>query len=65
MTTAAKAPPRADQCCVACRRPFIFGPKSDPHATVYSPEGKHEVAISGMCERCFDDVTQCDEDDDL
>ncbi len=52
--TTDKPAPRPDQICVSCARPFRFGLKSDPMATVYTHDGKREVAITGTCERCFD-----------
>jgi hypothetical protein len=58
-----KPAPRADQCCIDCQKPFVFGPKHDPAANVWTPDGKREVAISGTCERCFDAMFEEAEDD--
>ena len=39
---------RAEGKCVSCREPAI--------AKCYSPAGRKEYAISGMCEPCFDNL---------
>lgn len=59
-----KREPRADQLCVSCRKPFIFGPASDPAANVWTIDGKKEVAITGICERCFDALFDDAEEDE-
>lgn len=36
--------------CISCNQPFKFG------VNMFTPNGQHEVAISGMCEKCFDEL---------
>jgi hypothetical protein len=56
-----RAAPREDQLCIECRKPFVFGPKEDPAANVYTIDGKKEVAITQVCERCFDALFEDEE----
>lgn len=53
--------PRPDQRCMECKRPFVFGPRNDERANVYTIDGKKEIAITGVCERCFDALFSDDE----
>jgi len=41
--------------CVRCKQPA--------YKNIYSEAGKREFKISGLCERCFDEVTYIEEDD--
>lgn len=47
--------------CVSCASPFVGGNKGDPGVNVYSKEGMREVAISGLCESCFDGLFEGDD----
>jgi hypothetical protein len=38
--------PRADAKCVQCEQPFT-------RANVFTTMGAREIAISGLCEKCF------------
>jgi hypothetical protein len=49
--------PSVTPTCIHCRQPFKGGKKGDPGVNVYSRDGMREIAISGMCETCFDEVT--------
>ncbi len=40
--------------CICCHRPA--------YEHCYSDEGRREVGISGLCEECFDEITQEDEE---
>ena len=42
---------RSEAVCLTCRQPFKFG------VNVFTDAGHREVAISGMCEKCFDECT--------
>jgi hypothetical protein len=50
--------------CIHCKKPFKGGKKGEPGVNVYSRDGMREIAISGMCELCFDEVTAEPEDED-
>jgi hypothetical protein len=50
--------------CIHCGQPFKAGPKGAPGVNVYSLDGMREIAISGMCELCFDWCTDPDYDDE-
>jgi len=49
---------RAEAKCIHCGDPFKFG------LNVFTREGQKEIAISGMCERCFDVICAEPEDED-
>lgn len=34
--------------CISCKEPFVY------MGNVFTPEGMKEIAISGLCEKCFD-----------
>jgi hypothetical protein len=57
------SPPAAPVCC-DCGQPFKGGKKGDPGVNVYSKDGMREIAITGMCEVCFDALMDDDEGDD-
>lgn len=40
--------------CVQCRQPAI--------PNCYSPAGRREYAISGLCEKCFDSIFEKEEE---
>lgn len=40
--------------CIDCGEPFKGGNKGEPGVNVYSKDGMREIAITGMCEACFD-----------
>lgn len=42
---------RAAAECIHCSEPFKFG------VNVFTQDGLREIGISGMCEKCFDEVT--------
>lgn len=42
--------------CISCQCAFS-------NQNVYSKEGWAETQISGLCEKCFDKATLCEEDD--
>lgn len=43
--------------CIACHRP-------EPLSRCYSPAGRREYYISGLCEECFDSITREPPEDD-
>lgn len=55
---------RAEACCMNCHQPFKFGTLGQPGVNVYSEAGHREVAISGLCELCFDDITREPEEEE-
>lgn len=61
----AETPPDVTPVCIACGKPFKPGTKGEPGVNVYSKDGMREIAISGMCEVCFDEATlpedECEE----
>lgn len=60
-----EVPPDKEPTCIACSKPLKPGTKGEPGVNVYSKDGMREVAISGMCELCFDEATlpedECEE----
>lgn len=40
--------------CIKCKEPFST-------TNVFTPEGMREIAISGMCEKCFDEIFEDEE----
>ncbi len=42
--------------CIACHQPFT-------KENVFTSDGLREIAISGMCEKCFDSLFQDDYED--
>lgn len=57
--------PNGTPVCINCHQPFKGGAKGEPGVNVYSQAGMREIAISGICERCFDFMfEEMDEDDD-
>lgn len=56
--------PNTTPTCINCHQPFKGGRKGDPGVNVYSRDGMREVAISGMCETCFDFLFEDMEDDE-
>lgn len=44
---------RSEASCIQCAEPFS-------PANVFTSEGAAEVAISGLCERCFDSLFEGD-----
>jgi len=43
--------------CLLCKQPFKYG------VNVFTREGMKEIAISGMCESCFDGLFEDDEEE--
>ena len=41
--------------CLDCGQPFKFG------INIFTPEGQREIAISGVCEKCFDSYFEDEE----
>lgn len=58
-----EVPPNTTPTCIHCHQPFKGGNKGEPGVNVYSRDGMREIAISGMCELCFDEVTSDLEED--
>lgn len=54
--------PNKKPTCINCGQPFKGGNKGEPGVNVYSRDGMREVAISGMCETCFDGLFEDEED---
>lgn len=46
---------RKDAKCIDCEQPFKFG------VNVFTREGQKEIAISGLCEKCFDSLFEDEE----
>jgi len=40
--------------CIECKEPFSS-------KNVFTTEGMREIAISGMCEKCFDEIFEDEE----
>ncbi len=49
----APEPPLRPVCC-ECGQPFKGGKKGEPGVNVWTTDGMKEIAITGMCELCFD-----------
>jgi hypothetical protein len=49
---------RKDARCVECKEPFKWG------VNVFTKDGAKEVAISGLCEACFDTICAEPEDEE-
>ena len=47
-----------DSKCVDCKETFEFG------VNIFTDAGFREIAISGVCEKCFDSYFMYDGDDD-
>lgn len=58
-----EVPAETTPVCIHCHQPFKGGKKGDPGVNVYSRDGMREIAISGVCETCFDEVTAEPEED--
>lgn len=56
--------PNGKPVCINCKQPFKGGNQGEPGVNVYSQAGMREIAISGMCETCFDIVTAEPEEED-
>lgn len=50
------APADVPGCCINCREPFS-------EKNVYTEAGRRETAISGLCEKCFDDMFKEQDDE--
>lgn len=52
---------RADpeRCCTDCGRPIVFG------ENVFTADGAKEASISGMCEQCFDELFDSEDESDF
>jgi hypothetical protein len=48
--------PRSEAKCIQCHEPFKFG------VNVFTVDGQKEVAISGLCEKCFDALFEDDDE---
>jgi hypothetical protein len=46
--------PDPEPACMGCGLPFKFGVKGEEGVNVFTEAGRREVAISGLCEECFD-----------
>lgn len=42
--------------CIQCKEPFRF------NVNVFTNDGYREVQISGLCEKCFDDLFEGDDE---
>lgn len=59
---ASKLVNREDARCLSCNKPFVFGLKKGKDVNIYSLLGAKEVAISGLCEICFDGLFDGEEE---
>lgn len=42
--------------CVDCKKPFEYG------VNIFTEAGRREIAITGICEKCFDSYFEEDEE---
>lgn len=55
----------AKNICISCKQLITVNIGNDTHApgNIYSEEGLSEYRVSGLCETCFDNSCECEDEE--